>query len=102
MLIYLSNIFIFVGSLFIFIAALGIVRMPDLYMRMHAATKAGTLGSGLLLAGTAIHFLNWYVCAEIILTISFLILTAPVVSHLIGRAAWHKGISIYPDTKIDA
>lgn len=102
MLILLSNILIFTGSLFIFIAALGVIRMPDLYMRMHTATKAGTLGAGLLLSGTAIYFLNWYVFIEIILTVFFLILTAPVVSHLIGRVAWRKGIKIYPTTKIES
>ncbi len=101
MLIFLSNILIFSGSTFIFIAALGIIRMPDLFMRMHAATKAGTLGTGLLLTGTAIHFLSRNVCIEIALTVFFLILTAPVVSHLIGKVAWHKGTKIYPGTKIN-
>lgn len=101
MLMYLGNILIFIGAAFIFIAALGVIRMPDLFMRMHAATKAGTLGSGLLLIGTALHFLYWYVFIEILLTVFFLIITAPVVSHLIGKVAWHKGIKIYPGTKID-
>ena len=52
----ISIIFIVLGTLFIFISALGLLRMPDLYMRMSATTKAATLGVGFILLGTAIHF----------------------------------------------
>lgn len=99
--VWLSSMLIFLGSLFVFIAALGVVRMPDLFMRMHAATKAGTLGAGLLLSGTAVYFVDWSVSIEVMVTIFFLVLTAPVVSHLIARIAWYKNIHTHPDTRVD-
>ena len=53
---WLSGFLILLGTFFIFTASLGIFRMPDLLMRMHTATKAGSLGVGLILCGVAIHF----------------------------------------------
>ncbi|MDI9819419.1 MULTISPECIES: monovalent cation/H(+) antiporter subunit G [unclassified Legionella] len=95
----LSDCFLLVGAIFIFIAALGLVRMPDLFLRMHASAKAGTLGAGLLLTGAVIYFATWSVATEIIIAILFLIMTAPVAFHLIGRAAYRKGIKLHPLTR---
>jgi len=90
-----------IGSLFIFIAAIGILRMPDLLMRMHAATKAGTLGAGLILIGVIFHFQKWNVTIEGSLTILFIFITAPIASHLLARAAYFRGIKLAEITITD-
>jgi len=94
MSILINIICMLIGSLFILVAAIGIVRMPDLLMRMHAATKAGTLGAGLILIGVIFHFQKWNVTIEALLTILFIFITAPIASHLLARAAYFRGIKL--------
>jgi multicomponent Na+:H+ antiporter subunit G len=74
------------GAAFVLIAAIGIVRLPDLLTRMHASTKAGTLGALLVLAGLAIHVGTGEVVSKVVATSLFLLLTAPIAAHMIGRA----------------
>jgi multicomponent Na+:H+ antiporter subunit G len=93
----LSNICFLLGASFILIAAIGLLRMPDLLMRMHAATKAGTLGAGLILVGVCIHFQQWQVTTEATLTILFIFITAPVLA----RAAYFRGLRLAKITSID-
>ncbi len=89
------------GAAFMFLAALGIVRMPDLFIRMHAATKSGTLGvSGMILA-IAVHFQDFGVAIQALLVILFLFLTAPVAAHLIARAAYRVGTPLWGNTVVD-
>lgn len=97
----LNIIFMIFGSLFILVAAIGILRMPDLLMRMHAATKAGTLGTGLILIGVSFHFQKWHVSIEAFITIIFIFITAPIASHLLARAAYFRGITLAKTTIID-
>ncbi|HKL89237.1 MAG TPA: monovalent cation/H(+) antiporter subunit G [Salinibacter sp.] len=87
----IAHLFLLVGSLFVLVAALGVLRLPDLLMRMHAATKAGTLGAGLLLVGVAVSAPETSVMARALATFVFLLLTAPIAAHLIARAAYHTG-----------
>jgi multicomponent Na+:H+ antiporter subunit G len=87
----IAHLFLLVGSLFVLVAALGLLRLPDLLMRMHAATKAGTLGAGLLLVGVAVSTPDPSVMARALATFVFLLLTAPIAAHLIARAAYHTG-----------
>lgn len=74
------------GGAFVLIAAIGIVRLPDLLTRMHASTKAGTLGSLLVLAGLAVFVGSAMVISKVVATVLFLLLTAPIAAHMIGRA----------------
>ena len=74
------------GGAFVLIAAIGIVRLPDLLTRMHASTKAGTLGSLLVLAGLAVFVGSATVISKVVATVLFLLLTAPIAAHMIGRA----------------
>jgi multicomponent Na+:H+ antiporter subunit G len=89
------------GSLFSFIAALGMLRLPDTVIRMHAATKAGTLGAGLILFGVAFFYAELGITLRALATIAFLLLTAPVAAHLIGRAAYYSGIVLWKKTWVD-
>ena len=81
------GVLVLIGGAFSLIAAIGLVRFPDVLMRMHASTKAGTLGAGLTLVGTAIFFGQVSVITKCILAILFLLLTAPLAAHMIGRAS---------------
>ncbi len=88
------------GAFFAAIAALGVLRLPDVFIRMHASTKAGTLGCGLILLAVAVHFAEVGVVARAIAAIVFLLITAPVAAHMIGRAAYRTGTPLW-NTKID-
>ena len=89
------------GSLFSFVAALGMLRLPDTVIRMHAATKAGTLGAGLILIAEAFFFSELGITLRVLAAITFLLLTAPVAAHLIGRAAYYSKIRLWEKTWID-
>ena len=90
-----------VGSLFCLVAAVGMLRLPDTLIRMHAATKAGTLGTGFILAAEAVAADDLGTTIRAAAVIVFLLLTAPVAAHLIGRAAYHRGIQLFDKTWID-
>jgi multicomponent Na+:H+ antiporter subunit G len=82
------------GSLFCLIAAIGIVRLPDTYSRMHAASKAGTVGSGLLLLAVGIAAEGLPIFVRAMTGILFFILTAPLSAHLLARSAYKAGYSL--------
>jgi multicomponent Na+:H+ antiporter subunit G len=77
------------------------LRLPDTLIRMHAATKAGTLGTGCILAAEAVAAGELGTTLRVIAIIVFLLLTAPVAAHLIGRAAYFQGIHLFEKTWID-
>lgn len=89
------------GALFAALAGLGVVRLPDVYTRMHAATKAGTLGAGLVLIAAAVHFADAGLTLKVVATLFFLMLTAPVAAHMIGRAAYRSGVPLWERSVID-
>ncbi|WP_193140389.1 MULTISPECIES: monovalent cation/H(+) antiporter subunit G [unclassified Meridianimarinicoccus] len=82
----IAGILVLTGGAFAFIAGLGVLKLPDVLNRMHASTKAGTLGSALTLAAAALHFEIASVTTKAVATILFLMLTAPIAAHMIGRA----------------
>ena len=98
---YFTALLLVSGGAFACIAGLGLVRMPDVYIRMHAATKAGTLGTGLILAAVAIHFADAGVAIRTLAAIAFLLITAPVAAHMIGRAAYRTGVPLWEGSIID-
>jgi multicomponent Na+:H+ antiporter subunit G len=89
------------GAAFMAIAALGIVRMPDLFTRMQAATKTGTAGAGCILLGTALFFGELQVATNAGVVIAFLFLTAPVAAHMLARAGYLVGTPLAPETHPD-
>jgi multicomponent Na+:H+ antiporter subunit G len=97
----ISGVLLLAGSLFILISAVGLLRMPDLYTRMSATTKASTLGIGLVLTGTAVFWGDIGIAARAIAIILFLLLTAPVAAHIIGRAAYFNKVPLWKETHID-
>jgi multicomponent Na+:H+ antiporter subunit G len=89
------------GAFFALVAAVGLVRLPDLYTRMHAASKAGTVGSGLLLFAAGVESGEITVFARALLGFVFFILTAPVAAHLLARAAHATGYRLLPPSVRD-
>ncbi|MEO1639814.1 MAG: monovalent cation/H(+) antiporter subunit G [Pseudomonadota bacterium] len=87
MLDIVISIFLLLGGFFCVIASIGVLRLPDVLTRMHASTKAGVLGSSLILIGGAIYLQDTEITARVIATILFLMLTAPIGAHMIGRAS---------------
>lgn len=97
----LTALFSTIGALSILFASIGILRMPDFYLRLSVTVKASTLGIGLLLACAAATFSDVSVTTKAMSIIFFLILTAPVAAHMIGKTAYHTGVSIWKGTIID-
>lgn len=89
------------GTAFSIIAAIGLIRLPDLYTRMHAVTKAGTLGIGLILVGAAVFFGELSVTTRAIAVIAFVLLTAPVSGHMIGRAGYFSNVKLWDRSVMD-
>jgi multicomponent Na+:H+ antiporter subunit G len=97
----ITAVLLVLGSLFSLVAALGMLRLPDTVIRMHAATKAGTLGAGLILIGEAFFYAELGITLRALAAITFLLLTAPVAAHLIGRAAYYSNVKLWEKTWID-
>ncbi|MEM6822205.1 MAG: monovalent cation/H(+) antiporter subunit G [Verrucomicrobiota bacterium] len=98
----LVSLIIVSGTLFVLVAALGIVRFPDLYMRMHAATKAGAFGGSLIFIGCGLHLNQLAVWIEVALIITFFFLTAPIAAQMIGRAGYLLKVEPWSQTKTDS
>jgi multicomponent Na+:H+ antiporter subunit G len=96
-MIYLAAAFLLLGSCFSALAVLGILRFPDVYTRLHAASKAGALGAGLILVGVAFAAGDWAIAVRCVLGFLFLILTSPVSAHLLARSALRSGTA--PDKR---
>jgi multicomponent Na+:H+ antiporter subunit G len=87
------------GVFFIVVSSIGIVRMPDVYTRVHAVGKAGTLGIvGVLLAVGVYQFATLSVVFEMLALIGFFFLTQPVAAHMLDRAAFLTGVQPTPGT----
>jgi multicomponent Na+:H+ antiporter subunit G len=101
MIDYLAGALMVIGSIFCLVAAVGIVRLPDTLTRMHAATKAGTLGAGLLLLAEAVFYHRLGISLRALTVIALLLLTSPVAAHLVGRTSYRSGVNLSDRTWID-
>jgi multicomponent Na+:H+ antiporter subunit G len=98
---WIAAIFLLIGALFMLIASIGIVRFQDIYLRMHAATKAPSLGVLLMITGVVIYFASWWILAEGLLIILFIFMTAPIGSHVLARVAHMMHVKKCKETFID-
>jgi multicomponent Na+:H+ antiporter subunit G len=97
----LSAFFLIVGSFFIFVASFGMFRFPDIYIRMHAASKSISLGIGCLLIGTIIHFTSLLILLKAIAVLVFIFMTMPVAAQMISRVAYLRKVRMWDKTWID-
>ena len=95
----IGNLFLIIGALFLFSAGLGVLRMPDTYNRIQTGTKATTLGTIMILVGIAFLHPPW--TWKLIILVFFVMLTNPVSSHALARAAHAIGIRETESTVID-
>ncbi len=93
--------FALLGGVFILIGSIGLVRLPDFYMRLHGPTKATTLGMGSLLFSSVLYFwaeMGHFTIHEILIML-FLFITAPVSAHMLAKAARHTEVKVIKRTK---
>lgn len=101
MITWFSALLLLTGAVFMILAALGIVRLPDPFLRMHAATKAASLGTILMAGSVAIFYGDTSVIFECILIVVLTFLTSPVACHVIGRAVYLLKIPMWKGSVID-
>lgn len=78
------------GSFFFFVGTVGLLRMPDVFCRMHATTKSDTLGAGLILLALGIHSGLSLTFIKLLIIITFIWITNPTAAHIIAKAQWHS------------
>lgn len=91
----LSWVFILGGVFFIVTGAIGVVRMPDVYCRLHAAGMTDTMGAGLILVGMCFQAGISLITVRLLIIWAFLLLTSPVATHALARAALTGGVKPY-------
>jgi multicomponent Na+:H+ antiporter subunit G len=86
----LRDICLGLGAFFVLVGALGLLRMPDVFTRMHAVSVVDTLGVGLLIVGMMIEAGFGLVLAKLFFILALVFLTGPVVTHALAQAALHR------------
>jgi len=99
--LYVGGIVLLAGSLFVLMAAIGVLRLPDLYTRMHAASRAGAVGGGLILLAVAVLGQDAAIAVRAVIGIVFLLLTTPLSAHLLARASYLAGYKPGSETVAD-
>ena len=89
------------GPAFALLAAVGVLRMPDVFTRMQASTKASTLGLGCLLIGAAVHLGDFASFIRVLSIGAFVLLTTPVAAHVIARASYLADVPLWDGTVLD-
>ncbi len=92
-----SDLFLLLGSFFILVAAVGVLRFPDFYTRLHASTKLVTIGGVGIFAGAALSFGTPLAVSRLVLITAFFFLTAPLSAYLIARSGYLRGLPFYRD-----
>lgn len=96
-IVSLIALFLLAGAFFTLVAAIGVIRLPDTYTRLHAASKSSTLGVGMTLIGVFIYFAYYQAAfdTQLLLAVLFIFISAPVGAHLIARSAFHSDVEPY-------
>lgn len=95
-----GSLFILLGAFFLFSAGLGLLRMPDTFTRIQAGTKASTLGNILVLVGIGFYHPDW--ALKLLVIGYFVLMTNPLSSHALSRAAHARRVPMAPSTMTDA
>lgn len=100
---FFAGLLILIGAFLSLVTAFGLIRLPDVYTRNHAASKSATLGVMLVLLGTFLYFwlIKHHFNSRLLLGIGFIFLTSPVAGHLISRAAYNSGVKLSDRTVQD-
>lgn len=100
---FFAGLFILLGAFLSLVTAFGLIRLPDVYTRNHAASKSATMGVMLVLVGTFLYFwlIEHHFNSRLLLGVLFIFLTSPVAGHLIARAAYNSGVKLSDRTVQD-
>ena len=85
-------VFVVAGSLFLIIGAIGILRLPDFYSRIHPAGITDTMGAWLVLVGLMFASDSWLVTVKLVMLLLFLAITSPLAGHALAKAAYMRGL----------
>ena len=98
----LSWVFLLAGGFFVIVGGVDLLRMPDLFTRMHAAGIADTMGTGLILVGLTFQSDDWVVTAKLLLILYFIIFANPTSTHAVARSALDNDIRpLLPEEQTD-
>lgn len=97
----IAAVLMLVGAALALLGAVGLQRFPDVFARMHAATKPVTLGLACVLLGAAILQPDPTARVKLLVAAALQFITAPVGAHMIGRAAYRAGTEMSPETRVD-
>lgn len=98
---WVTMAFWLIGATLVLLAAVGVLRMPDIFTRMQAAAKASTMGLACLLIGTAIELADSASVARAASIAAFIMLTSPVAAHVVARAAYLTDVPLWSGTAVD-
>jgi multicomponent Na+:H+ antiporter subunit G len=98
-MMFITGLLLCLGTFFVLVASIGVLRMPDLYTRMHASTKANTMGLTALLAAVAVGMPDVTVVSRVLGTMLFILLTAPVAAHLLSKSMYWNGYKMWRKDK---
>ncbi|TXR54552.1 Na+/H+ antiporter subunit G [Reinekea thalattae] len=96
----ITAVLLLIGGLFLFIGSIGLVRLPDFFTRLHAPTKASTLGIGAVLIASLVYFSSQESginIKELLITL-FIVLSAPITAHMLSKAALHVRLPMQDNT----
>jgi multicomponent Na+:H+ antiporter subunit G len=99
--VIVGYIFILVGAVFDFFGCMGLVRLPDVYNRLQAATKCVTLGTIFILIGTAIVTATPTIAVKAILCAVFILITSPTGAHALARGSYLSGVGLWEKSVTD-
>jgi multicomponent Na+:H+ antiporter subunit G len=93
--------FLILGSLIALLSSFGVLRFGDVFLRMHASTKASTLGIGFIMAGTALYFGEALITIKLLALLVIYFFTSPTGTQVLARAAHISGAPMVKETWID-
>jgi multicomponent Na+:H+ antiporter subunit G len=88
----IAGIFCCIGAFFFIVGTTGLLRLPDVFTRLHPSTKCDTLGAGSVLVGLAVYSASFWDILKLLLIASFLLLSSATCGHAIGRSALRQSI----------
>jgi multicomponent Na+:H+ antiporter subunit G len=92
-----SGILLVIGALFTLTGAVGLLRFPDFYTRIHAGGITETVGAGFILLGLLLRVDAWSVGVRLVIVLAFLVLTSPTATHVLAQAARRDGVPVWKD-----
>jgi multicomponent Na+:H+ antiporter subunit G len=94
-----SGVLLTLGSIFLLTGAVGLLRFPDFYTRIHAGGIAETVGAGFILLGLLVRPDDWSpsVAVRLLVILAFLVLTSPTATHVLAQAARRDGVPVWEE-----